>query len=267
MEPMVGAEEAVCVPLSLTVSAFPPDEARIWERGRMDAALLGEPGSVHALLFDLGGVVIAFDFGRAFQLWALRAGCDPSTLKERFSLDDAYERHERGEIPASVYFATLRQSLEIELSEQDFMEGWNDVYLGLVPGIGDLLSIARRRLPLFAFTNSNPTHTSTWERLYANDLKPFDTIFVSSGLGYRKPDPEAFNLIARNMGFEPGEVLFFDDSPSNVEGARMVGTQAARCTRSLMFVEHSHSMESKWNRKGRSTRQRNSQGAPTAGRV
>ena len=198
----------------------------MWEPGRMDGALLDEPHSVHALLFDLGGVVIAFDFGKAFQLSALRAGCDPSTLEDRFSLDEAYERHERGEIPASVYFAALRQSLKIELSDQEFVDGWNDVYLGLVPGIGDLLSIARQRLPLFAFTNSNPTHKSTWERLYANDLKPFDTIFVSSDLGYRKPDPEAFNLVARNMGFEPREVLFFDDSPDNVEGARTVGMQA-----------------------------------------
>ena len=192
----------------------------------MDEASVDEPGSVHALLFDLGGVVIAFDFGRAFQHWALRAGCDPSTLEERFSLDDAYERHERGEIPASVYFATLRQSLRIELSDEEFMNGWNDVYLGLVPGMGDLLSISGQHLPLFAFTNSNPTHKSTWEGLYANDLKPFDAIFASSDLGYRKPDPEAFNLVARNMGFEPREVLFFDDSPGNVEGARTAGMQA-----------------------------------------
>jgi putative hydrolase of the HAD superfamily len=192
----------------------------------MDEALLEEPESVRSLLFDLGGVVIAFDFRRAFQLWASRAGCEPSTLEERFSLDEPYERHERGEIPASGYFAALRQSLAIELSDEEFIEGWNDVYLGLVPGIDDLLSSAREHLPLFAFTNSNPTHKTTWERLYANDLTPFRAIFVSSDLGCRKPDPEAFTLVARNMGFEPSEVLFFDDSPGNVEGARTAGMQA-----------------------------------------
>jgi len=215
-----------CLPIAGRVSASPQTEPRVWEPGRMDEALLDEPGSAHALLFDLGGVVIGFDFGRAFRLWALRAGCDPATLEERFSLDDAYERHERGEIPASAYFTALRQSLRIELSDEEFIEGWNDVYLGLVPGIDDLLSIARQRLPLFAFTNSNPTHKSTWERLYASDLEPFETIFVSSDLGYRKPEPEAFNLVTRNMRFDPSEVLFFDDSPDNVEGARSVGMQA-----------------------------------------
>ncbi len=181
---------------------------------------------VHALLFDLGGVVIDFDFDGAFQLWASRAGCDPRLIAERFTLDDSYEQHERGEVPASTYFAALRHSLGIDLSEGDFIEGWNNVYLGPVPGISEVLSIAQRHLPLFAFTNSNPTHKSVWEHFYASELRPFQTIFVSSDLGARKPDPEAFLLVARRMGFEPGEVLFFDDTPGNVDGARAAGMQS-----------------------------------------
>jgi putative hydrolase of the HAD superfamily len=194
------------------------------------AGLMGEPCSydvrpVRALLFDLGGVVINLDFEGAFRLWASRAGCDPTLIAERFTIDDSYEQHERGEIPASRYFAALRQTLGIDLSDEDFIEGWNDVFLGPLPGMSDVLSVARRHLPLFAFTNSNPTHKSVWEHLYAYELRPFRTIFVSSDIGSRKPDPEAFRLVARRMGFAPGEVLFFDDGPGNVEGARTAGMQ------------------------------------------
>jgi putative hydrolase of the HAD superfamily len=191
----------------------------------MDEGFSGQHGPVRALLFDLGGVVINFDFAGAFRLWASRAGCDPSELAERFALDEPYEQHERGEIPASRYFAALRQSLAIDLSDEDFVEGWNDVYLGVVPGMSEVLTIAQRYLPLFAFTNSNPTHKSVWEHLYASDLQPFETIFVSSDLGARKPDPDAFDLVARRMGFAPGEVLFFDDGAENVVGARAAGMQ------------------------------------------
>ena len=84
-------------------------------------------------------------------------------IEERFSFDDAYEQHERGEILPSSYFAALRQSLGINLSDGDFIEGWNDVYLGPVPGMAEVLSIAQQFLPLFAFTNSNPSHKSVWE--------------------------------------------------------------------------------------------------------
>jgi putative hydrolase of the HAD superfamily len=189
----------------------------------MDEALSRDHGTVRALLFDLGGVVINFDFAGAFRLWALRAGCDPREIAERFAIDEAYEQHERGEIPASDYFAALRQSLAIDLPDEVFVEGWNDVYLGVIPGMPEVLSAAQRCVPLFAFTNSNPTHKSVWEHLYASDLQPFETVFVSSDLGVRKPDPHAFDLVARRMGFAPWEVLFFDDGPANVEGARAAG--------------------------------------------
>src|ERR1700685_2017478 len=120
---------------------------------------------VRALLFDLGGVVIGFDFNGAFRLWASRAGCDPRLIAHRFSIDEAYKQHERGEIPASRYFAALRESLGVELSDEELTEGWNDVYLGLVPGISEVLAAAETRWPLFAFTNSNPTHKRVWVHL------------------------------------------------------------------------------------------------------
>ena len=194
----------------------------------MDEEFPEHPSTIRALLFDLGGVVIDFDFDfdGAFRLWAARANCDPNMIAERFSLDVSYEQHERGEIPASSYFASLRESLGIDLSDEEFIRGWNDVYRGMVPGISDLLSVAARDFPLFALTNSNPTHKAVWEHLYADELRRFQTIFVSSDLGVRKPQREAFDLVSRRMGLEPGEVLFFDDGPENVDGARRAGMQA-----------------------------------------
>jgi putative hydrolase of the HAD superfamily len=191
----------------------------------MDDVIRNEQRLVRALLFDLGGVVINFEFEGAFRSWAARAGCDPTLIAQRFSMDAFYEQHERGEISSSSYFAALRQSLEIDLSDQEFAEGWNDVFLGPVSGMSDVLSIAQRHLPLFALTNSNPSHKSVWEALYENELRPFRTIFVSSDLGMRKPDPETFRLVATLMGFEPGEILFFDDAPINVAGACTAGMQ------------------------------------------
>ena len=185
---------------------------------------------VSAVLFDLGGVVIDLDFGRAFQIWALRAGCNPGLIAERFSIDEFYEQHERGEITGASYFASLRQSLGIWITDEEFAEGWNDIYVGPRPGMSELLARVQRHRPLFAFTNSNPTHQAVWQTRYADELLPFRRVFVSSELGVRKPDPEAFLLVARHMGYEPEETLFFDDGFGNVEGARAAGMQAVLVT-------------------------------------
>src|ERR1019366_5439872 len=129
----------------------------------------GDTGATRALLFDLGGVVLEINFDRVFHAWGARASCDPQALRRRFEFDDAYEQHERGELDASGYFASLRRSLGLRLSDADFIAGWNNLYVGPVPGMVAVLA-AR----------------------YACELSVFRSIFVSSELGLRKPDPNAF---------------------------------------------------------------------------
>src|SRR6267142_602072 len=72
---------------------------------RSEAAHAMKPGAADALLFDLGGVIIDIDFNRVFARWAASAGCDPALLRERFTQDEPYRRHEIGAIGIEDYFA------------------------------------------------------------------------------------------------------------------------------------------------------------------
>ena len=56
-------------------------------------------------------------------------------------------------------------------------------------------------------------------------LKHFTKVFVSSRIGLRKPDAEAFAHVAQEIGVAPERILFFDDSAANIAGARAVGFQ------------------------------------------
>ena len=190
---------------------------------------------VDALLFDVGGVVVQIDFDRVFAVWAACSGERIETIRSRFSFDPFYERHERGEIQAGEYFASLRASLGIDLSDTKFAAGWTALYLGEVPGMAALLRRLRRRVPLYAFTNSNPTHRRVWAERYAESLRSFRRVFVSCELGSRKPEPAAFIAIAAAIAVRPERILFFDDTLDNVHGARAVGLQAVH-VRSLADV-------------------------------
>jgi putative hydrolase of the HAD superfamily len=179
-----------------------------------------------ALLFDLGGVIIQIDFGRAIAHWATASSRPVATIQSRFSMDDAYCRHERGEIDAKEYFAALRSSLGVDLSDAELIEGWNSIYLGVVPGVMPLLQRLRERIPTYAFTNSNRTHQPVTQRLYAEPLACFHKVFSSCDLGLRKPDREAFEAIAEEIKTPLSRILFFDDTLANVEGARAIGMPA-----------------------------------------
>jgi putative hydrolase of the HAD superfamily len=182
--------------------------------------------TVEALLFDLGGVVIQIDFARAVRHWAEAAGIPAQQVAARFSLDAGYEAHERGELEAAGYCAHLRKTLEIELADELLLSGWNEIFAGEMPGVAPLLAALGRSLPLYVFSNTNPAHRRFWQARYASVLEPFSAIFCSCDLGMRKPTVEAFLEVSRRIGIAAARMVFFDDSPVNVQGARAAGLRA-----------------------------------------
>jgi putative hydrolase of the HAD superfamily len=200
----------------------------------MPAPLLS-PNSADALLFDLGRVVLEIDFGRALDCWADHAGCDAAQFVGRFAQDDAYERHERGQISDAEFFAALRASLGIEVTDAQFLEGWNAIFAGEMPEIAPLLARAAGRLPLYAFSNTNRAHEAHFSQHFAEVLGHFRKIFLSSTIGLRKPDAAAYDHVVKEIGVPAARIVFFDDSLENIEGARSRGLQAVhvRSTRDV----------------------------------
>ena len=181
---------------------------------------------VEALLFDLGGVIMEIDWDRAFARWAADSGASCDELRRRYAFDEPYERHERGEIEAQEYFASLRRSLEIDLTDAQFAAGWNALFGAEITETVELLRTIQGRIPLHAFSNTNVAHHRFWSKQFANALRVFDSVFVSCELGARKPERRAFEMISRALGVPLDRILFFDDTLENVTGARAAGLQA-----------------------------------------
>ena len=188
------------------------------------------PGSADALLFDLGRVVLDIDFDKALACWAGHAGNEPAHLLERFTRGEIYHRHEKGEISDAEFFAALRTSLGIAISDAQFLEGWNALFAGEMPGIAPLLERAAKRLPLYAFSNTNNAHVEHFSVVHADLLGHFRELFLSSTIGLRKPDAAAYDHVVKAIGVPASRIVFFDDSAENIEGARARGLTAVHVT-------------------------------------
>jgi FMN phosphatase YigB (HAD superfamily) len=188
------------------------------------------PSSVDVLLFDIGRVVLDISFDSVMANWAGHAGCEPADLARRFVVNDSFKHHEIGRIDDAAFFAGLRQSLGIGLTDAQFLEGWNAIFTGEMLGIAPLLAGAAQRLPLYAFSNTNPAHIAHFSLAYADVLSHFREIFLSSSIGLRKPDAEAYDHVVKAIGVPASRILFFDDSAANIEGARARGLCAIHVT-------------------------------------
>ena len=184
--------------------------------------------NVDAVVLDLGNVLVEIDFRRAFAAWAKAAGVPAEALAQRFSFDEAYCAHERGEINEAKYFSMLRTNLGIDISDDSFLAGWNAIFGGPLPGAEKVLRELSARMPLYVFSNTNPAHLAHFGPRYRALLSPVTKVVTSCDIGRRKPEPEAFRRMAAITGLPPARLAFFDDLEENVAGARAAGLQAQR---------------------------------------
>lgn len=94
-----------------------------------------------------------------------------------------------------------------------------------VEGIEPLLAaLSARGVPMHTLSNYPEWYAWIEERLGISRYVRWS--FVSCHTGYRKPEAEAYELAARELGMPAHEVLFIDDRQKNCDGARAAGMAA-----------------------------------------
>ncbi|WP_322518204.1 HAD family phosphatase [Rhodopseudomonas palustris] len=184
------------------------------------------PGAAEALLFDLGRVVIDFDLARTLKAWAVELGSDPSAMMAMLARNDTFHRYETGHVTDAEFFAAVREALRLDLSDDQLREGWNAIFIGEMPGIAAQLARAAKHLPLYALSNTNDAHVAHFLEHYAELLTPFRELFLSSRIGMRKPNAEAYDFVVAAIGVKPERIVFFDDLAENIAAARERGLRA-----------------------------------------
>jgi len=177
---------------------------------------------IEALLFDLGKVLIDFNFETGVQ--ALHGACSISRDRlEEVLWDETWiRRYERGEISTGEFHSYLCETAALKMDLTGFREVWSSVFL---PGLlvsERLLATLRRKYPLILISNTNEAHFE-----FIRDKYPvidyFDQHVLSYVVGSLKPDRKIFEHAIRVSGFRPEALFFTDDREENILAARELG--------------------------------------------
>ena len=185
------------------------------------------PGVTKAVIFDLGGVIVSFDFKRAYARLETLCPYAAAEIPKRLRAAGIAPRFEKGEIGAADFVQEISTLLELRVTHEEFCEIFNCIFLPetLVPE--SLLVRIRERCRLLLLSNTNPIHFSMIERTYPI-LAHFDDVVLSYRVGLQKPAAEIYRAAIALAGCQPGECFFTDDMSSNVDGAIAEGMDAVR---------------------------------------
>jgi putative hydrolase of the HAD superfamily len=178
---------------------------------------------IRAILFDLGNVIIPFDFKRGYAALATLCAYDPAEIPKRIRSTGLVPLFETGKIGVEEFVDRLTRALGI--TPYQFRQCWSAIFLPgtLVPE--SAIEALRERHKIIAVSNTNELH---FEEVRANYpiLEKFDDFVLSYRAGFAKPDPRIYTEAVEKAGCAPDECLFIDDVEAYVEAARQCGIQA-----------------------------------------
>jgi glucose-1-phosphatase len=182
---------------------------------------------IKAIIFDLGRVIVPFDFKRGYARMEALCGIPAAEIPGRIAPTGLVRRFESGQIEPRDFVAQLSGNLNLNVSYEDFCEIWSSIFLPetLVPE--DLLRELRRNYRLILLSNTNAIHFEMIRARYPL-LRHFHAFVLSYEVGAMKPAPAIYQKAIAEAQCRPEECFFTDDIAEYVEAAREQGIDAVQ---------------------------------------
>jgi putative hydrolase of the HAD superfamily len=180
---------------------------------------------VRAVLFDLGKVIVPFDFMIGYRALEAECGLTPETIRRRIAETGLVPQLETGLVEPREFVDRLCAGLGVGLSYARFCEIWSSIFSRqtLIPD--SFLKHLHGKYRLVLVSNTNAIHFEMIRENYPL-LRHFDALILSYEVQAMKPSPRIFEAAVRAAGYLPEECFFTDDIPEYVEAARAQGIDA-----------------------------------------
>lgn len=174
---------------------------------------------LEAVLFDIGNVLLKFDFNRAARAMAEHSTVPAEEI--RVILDSWQQRHETGAVSSDDFSAVVRKTIGFQGPESVFHQQFCDIFTPNEP-MWDFARSLFGKVPVFLFSNISRWH-ETWVFERYPEFASFDGGFYSWRIGAMKPEPAFYAEATSTLPFSPDRIAYMDDMPHNVVGGMAAG--------------------------------------------
>lgn len=174
------------------------------------------------IVFDLGGVLL--DWNRRYLYRKIFS--DPGEME--YFLEEVCSLDWNAQMDVDKSFCDATDELVMKFPEYEtqiraYYPRWEEMIGGDFPGTVDVLrELKEDGYPLAALSNWS---SETFPRIkdQYDFLNWFSPLVISGYIGYKKPDPEPFQILLHELGLEAGDCVFIDDMEDNIQEAQRQG--------------------------------------------
>jgi len=182
---------------------------------------------IKSIIFDLGAVLLNISYQKTIEEFDKLGIKNSSTFYSKKLQTNIFNLLETGEISESDFIKEIQKHCT-ESTNTQILYAWNAMLLDLPLHRVKLLKQLKKDFNLYLLSNTNSIHITEFEnkigsKQYKEFYQLFDKVYYSHKIGHRKPNAEAFQLIIEENNLIAEEILFIDDSPQHIEGAKKLG--------------------------------------------
>jgi len=180
-----------------------------------------------AIIFDLGKVLVDFDYAVAASEIAARSSKPPDDLQAFLGASPLLLEYESGRLTRETFYQAIRDAIGFHGDLAEFGGFFADIFTE-IPAMTALPAELRRRgFKTYIFSNTNDLAIEHIRRNFPF-FKNFDGYVFSYEVGAMKPQPEIYAAMEKMSGKRGADLIYLDDRPENVAAG------AARGWRSIL---------------------------------
>jgi glucose-1-phosphatase len=177
------------------------------------------------VVFDLGKVLVDFDYGIAAAKIARRIKFTPQQVREMLDHSPLLYRFETGLMTNEQFAVEVCAACGFSGALDEFYDAFADIFSEIKPMTAMQAALRANGIPTCIFSNTNGIAIGHIRRRFPF-FAHFDHYILSYELGAMKPDPKIYAAVERATGQAGEAIVYLDDRAENVEGGLVRGWRA-----------------------------------------
>ena len=177
-----------------------------------------------AIVFDLGKVLVDFDYSIAARRILARGKISLAEMQDYLSHSPLLGQYETGLITRQQFYEDVRRTAGFAGGLAEFGNYFADIFSEIPPMIELHAALRQKKIPVYIFSNTNDLAVEHIRRNF-----PFFAHFDGYVFSYEhramKPNPKIYEVVERETGRRGAEILYIDDRAENILAGKERGWQ------------------------------------------
>ena len=178
-----------------------------------------------AIVFDLGKVLVDFDYSVAARKIAALSKLSPEQIYDFVCHSPLLWQYETGQLTSREFFEKIKAETGFSGDIDQFSDSFANIFVPIDEMVEFHTKVCGQGYRTFIFSNTNDfavTHIRRTFPFFSN----FDDYILSYQHGVMKPDERLYAVVERQSGASGAEIVYLDDRPENVEAGAARGWHA-----------------------------------------